>query len=169
MAPPLSCFTSFDVPTVSSLTEAHWTNLQSLDLSYSNLGLRGLVQLADGQWPLLRKLDISRMQHNGLLSPDHVAAFADGAWPMLTYLSLGHNGMDDDCAMELIDRDWPLLATIDLSHNNIGAEGGAALAGANWPDLEHLCLLENKPECCGCVMAHDVEMPTHAASIWDPY
>ena len=169
MSPPLSCFTSFSVPAVSGLTEAHWTNLQSLDLSYSNLGSGGFVQLADGQWPLLRKLDISRMQHHGLLSPDHVAAFAEGDWPMLTYLSLAHNGMNDDCAMELIDGDWPLLATIDLSYNNIGAEGGAALAVADWPDLEHLCLFENKPECCGCVMARQVEMPTHVAPIFAPY
>ena len=159
----------FDVPAVSSLTEANWANLQSLDLSYSNLGRKGFTQLADGQWPLLRKLDVSRMQHEGLLSPDDVAAFAEGDWPKLTYLGLAHNGMSDDCAMELIDGDWPLLAVINLSYNNIGAEGGDALAVADWPNLEHLCLRQNMRDCCGCVIARHIELPNHVAPIFAPY
>ena len=109
------------------------------------------------------------MQRNWVLSPDAVAAFAVGDWPMLTHLSLAHNGMSDDCAMELIGGDWPLLAIMDLSFYNIGAEGGAALAVADWPRLEHLCLFENKPECCGCILARHIEMPAHIAPVLAPY
>ena len=169
MPSPLACFASFEMPAVSSLTEASWTNLQTLNLSSSGLGQSGFMQLARGRWPLLSKLDISRMQLDGHLSPGDVAAFAEGDWPVLTYLSLAHNGMDDECARELLDGDWPLLATIDLSYNNIGAEGGAELAVADWPYLEHLCLYENKPECCGCRIARHIEMPTHVVPTFNPY
>ena len=78
-------------------------------------------------------------------------------WPKLTYLSLADNGMNGDCAIQLISGDWPLLATVDLSYNGIGADGSARLAAADWPHLEHLCLCRNKPECCGCVVGKHVQ------------
>ena len=160
---PSDKFRSFSMPAVSGLTAAEWTNLQTLDLSCSSLGQSGVMQLAHGQWPLLSKLDISQIANCALLTPDDYADFAQGSWPKLTYLSLAHNKMDNDCAMQLAYGDWPLLANIDLSYNNIGADGGTELAVADWPYLEHLCLYENKPECCGCQIARHIPMPTHLA------
>lgn len=119
------------------------------------------MNLAQGQWPLLSKLVISQIQDCAYLTPTDYADFAEGSWPRLTYLSLAHNKMDNECAVELTGGDWPLLAIIDLSYNNIGAAGGAELAVAEWPYLEHLCWHENKPECCGCQVAR--LMPTHDA------
>lgn len=158
---PLGSFSSFSMPAVSGLTEANWTNLQTLDLSRSNLGRSGITQLANGQWPLLHKLDISRMLYPEALTPDEYADFAEGSWPKLIYLNLAHNKMSDECAVQLTSGDWPLLANIDLSYNDIGADGSAELAEADWPYLEHLCLHGNKPECCGCILARHVPMPNH--------
>ena len=151
------------MPAVSWLTEAAWTNLHTLDLSYSDLGRSGIVHLAQGRWPVLSKLDISRLQRTYVLRSSEYASFASLArWPKLTYLSLSHNGMDDECVVQLHSGDWPLLTTLDLSYNDIGAEG-AGLAAANWPCLEHLCLYGNKPECCECILGRHIQMPVHVA------
>ena len=165
---PLGSFGSFSMPALSGLIEADWTNLQTLNLSFSNLGRSGIMQLSNGRWPLLRKLDISGMCHPSLLTHDEYADFAQGSWPQLMHLSLAHNELNDECAVQLIDGDWPLLATIDLSYNEIGADGGTGLAVANWPHLEHLCLYGNKPECCGCFVARHIQMPHHVAPQFTP-
>ena len=150
-------------PQSSWLTEAAWTNLRTLDLSYSDLGRSGIMHLAQGPWPLLSKLDLSRLQRAYVLTPTEYANFASlSNWPKLTYLSLAHNGMDDECAVQLHNGDWPLLTTLDLSYNDISAEG-TGLAEADWPYLEHLCLYGNRPECCGCTLARHVQMPIHVA------
>lgn len=118
------------MPAVSGLTEAQWTNLQTLDLSYSNLGQSGMMHLALGQWPLLSKLDISQIQDCADLTPNDYADLAEGSWPRLTYLSLAHNGMNDECAVELNSGNWPLLATINLSYNTLAL---LAVLSLLWP------------------------------------
>ena len=141
-------------------------NLQSLGLSCSSIIESGFRQLARGRWPLLSKLDISKMHYGSFLLPDDYAAFGD--WPILTYLSLAHNGMNDACAVQLTKGHRPLLATIDLSHNNVGAEGGAGIPVAHWPHLKHLCLHGNKPECCRCFLARHIQMPSHMLPKFTP-
>ena len=151
---------SFSYPAVSRLTEEQWTNLETLDLSYSDLGQNGLMQLAQGKWPVLSKLNLTKSQQLHDVTPFGYANFAMGRWPKLTYLSLAENGMSDECAVRLINGDWPLLATLDLSYNDIGAVGSAQPAVADWPHLEHLCLRSNKPDCCECILGRHVHVAT---------
>ena len=128
------------MPALSELIQLPWHNLQSLDLSRSNLGGDGLRQLAGGQWPLLSKLDVSceiSAQHFTSATSIY-ARLAQGSWPRLRYLSLAGHGMNDDCAAELVNADWPKLQTLDLSYNRITCDGRARLTLGNWPGLQNL-------------------------------
>ena len=73
-----SQFGSFSMPAVSGLTDTEWTNLQALDLCYSDLGPSGFTQLAQGQWPLLGKLNLSQSQRY-VFTPLDYANFAMGS------------------------------------------------------------------------------------------
>ena len=60
---------SFGMPVVSGLMQAHWSNLQALDLRCSHLDSAGVMQLAMGQWPLLSTLDLSQDEQRPSLPP----------------------------------------------------------------------------------------------------
>ena len=135
---------------MSRLIQADCTNLQSLDLSCSDLAGQGMMQLAVGQCPLLNKLDTGHMQKLYTLTRLIDASFARGSWPQLTYLSLANNQMGNACTAELVNANWPKLQTLDLHNDETSDCGCDCLDLGNWPDLQSLCIEEperERPRC----------------------
>jgi hypothetical protein len=129
----------------------HWPNLQSLDLSWSSLGVDGVTALAQHaaqHWPNLQSLDLTW----NCLRVEGVTALAQHAaqhWPNLQSLYLSSNSLDVEGVTALAQhaaQHWPNLQSLNLRSNSLGAEGVTALAqhaAQHWPNLQSLYLSGN--------------------------
>ena len=121
---------------VACLTECTWP-LESLSLCRVWLNTSALAHLSNGNWPNLKKLDLS----NNLipLPAAAIAQLVKGRWPLLEQLCLCGNGFCDICILSELKRgDWPLLKTLQLDCNAIPPASAGDLIKGNWPLLENL-------------------------------
>jgi uncharacterized protein (TIGR02996 family) len=115
----------------------HLVNLQELDLSYNQIGIRGLTDLATLQAPALRELRLERnpIKDRGLL------ALAQADWPALEHLDAIECGLRYAPAALV---DGPLvkrLVSLQLSRNpEVPSSAWVSLAAAPWERLRRLDL-----------------------------
>ncbi|MBN9119880.1 MAG: TIGR02996 domain-containing protein, partial [Planctomycetes bacterium] len=115
----------------------HLDNLQQLDLSHNQIGIRGATDLATARAPALRELRLERnpIKDRGLL------ALAQADWPALEHLDA------TECGLRFAPAglaDGPLvrrLVSLQLSRNpDVPASAWLRLAAAPWGRLERLDL-----------------------------
>ncbi|KAF6260293.1 hypothetical protein COO60DRAFT_1459743 [Scenedesmus sp. NREL 46B-D3] len=147
----------------------HWRNLQSLDLSYNDIGAAGAIALAQHaaqHWPNLQSL---HMGYNdiGAAGATALAQHAAQHWPNLQILDLRRNNIDVAGATALAQhaaQHWRNLQSLDLRRNNIDVAGATALAqhaAQHWPNLQRLYLGGNNIYAAGATA-----LAQHAAQHW---
>ena len=108
----------------------HFTNLQTLNLEHSDIGVEGAKALVDGL-KHCTNLQTLHLRWNKIGS-DGAKALADGLkhYTNLQTLNLEHNGIGADGAKALADglKHCTNLQTLHLGSNRIGADGAKALA-----------------------------------------
>ena len=125
--------TSIDLITLKDCT---WP-LHSLDLCKLDLSTRPLSHLSQGNWPNLKKLDLSDSKFP--VSAQAIARLAEGQWPLLEWLSLCRNSFHSTRVLaELIKGDWPLLQTLQVSGNAFAPGSAHHLIKGSWPVLQTL-------------------------------
>ena len=127
-----------DTKTIQKLTEAGWSQLDTLCLG-GNAALHdaaAVQALSHGQWPLLATLDLQGIK----LDAEAMSQLIKGGWPCLKTLCLSSCQLEAlSCSVLQLGK-WPLLDTLKLEHNPVGTEGMMYLAKAAWPNLSYLDL-----------------------------
>ena len=128
------------------LVSGNWPSLVSLDLSGIDLTAKGsfgasssIAQLCQGQWPVLRVLNLSRTQ----LDPAAVHCLTEAQLQKLETLDLSWNWLDDSAALQLPRAKWPELRHLSLRFNLLHTPAVAALSTSSWPMLKSLNLRSN--------------------------
>jgi len=155
---------TLDVQSVSQLAKATHLQLQSLNLSYSNidsclaavllsvaypdlksLHLAGnnlttsMTYLADAHLPLLEKLNL----HASKLDTQSMAALSRGSWLKLKTLTLAGNSINTPGIQYLAGAHWPQLEAINLNDTDLDGSAMIMLVCCKWPCLQTLGLNQN--------------------------
>ncbi len=160
----LKCSETLDVQSVSQSAKATHLQLQSLNLSYSNIDscLAGVLlavpypnlkslhlagnnlttsmkYLADAHLPLLEELEL----HGSKLDMQSMAALSKGSWLQLKSLTLAGNRLYVPGIQYLAGADWPQLEAINLNDTNLDGSALVMLVCCKWPCLQTLGLNHN--------------------------
>ncbi len=116
----------------------HLGNLQELDLSDNQIGIRGVASLAVAKWPALRVL---RLAHNPVKDRGLLALTLTG-WPALEHLDLTSCGLSGPGVIGLAGCYLALrLTSLQLSNNEgVSADAWVTLARARLERLHRLDL-----------------------------
>jgi len=153
---------------------AKWPQLIHLNLSQNEIDDDAIEELAQANWPLLEKLDLSytKITKRKYLSfvlntkwpsleeirMDSVGEFARRAllqknWPLLEELNLRYGEITQNEIELIVNRcSWPRLMHLNLSYNNILDGGIEVLSRGNWPKLQTLDLRKTNMTAVGVKM-----------------
>ena len=110
--------------------------LEELSLGdVSRAVLPSIKDLQNGNWPLLKSLDLCNMD----LAFEHVPDLISAAWPLLSHIGLSNNRLQCQ-ALKQLATSWPQLTSLDLSGNSIGVDGVRVLVQSHWSGLQRLAL-----------------------------
>ena len=123
---------------VSSLVNGGWSQLQILDLTWSNMTPAATAQLSKGAWPFLRTLCLARSYLYRSSCDANVFRQFKGKWRLLEHLVITLNRLDSASVIALADIHWPHLKTLCIEPSN--AAMSALMKKNNWPQLKSLSL-----------------------------
>ena len=119
---------------ILDLTCAHLPLLASLKAHIQGRSTLPFSQLAIGNWPLLRLLNLS----NSHLTAAAMAEVERGRWPALKQLVLHSCRLNFRAIAHLTEAQWTKLELIDLHDNPMEAQDMANLTVGFWPSLTTL-------------------------------
>ena len=127
-----SCESAFNSATAAYLVQGEWPLLRSLDVSFSNVCLG---QLLTGKWPALEDLTLLGMCNE--VPPGILKKKSRLAFPVLKHLRLSEGAMDDLGIAELTLAKWPCLESVCFQSLSVKILVDI-FAACEWPALSCL-------------------------------
>lgn len=125
---------------MAQLNRSQLSSLTQFSLAGSNLGPAWVQQLGHGvQLQNLNSLALTYAN----LGADAIAALTTTSMPNLINLDLDHNRIDASAVIQLVKGRFPRLESLDLTQNSLTDAALAHLAKGQWPGLKFLLLVGN--------------------------